>query len=172
VRARRQVKLSAKPEGTGALIKQYACILTVSDNKARIERSEGGDGLWVPYAETKAVIGYVSGAQTWIASGPFSGCEFAVGKGEHQVFGAHIARQSGSTAEADYKKYSEEHRLSEWFRGKIPMPDPTRFSCSYVFVKIGAGGILSMSRMDVNATKMGGSDGAITKAVLLEVPHG
>jgi hypothetical protein len=157
-------KLTARAPnvGTGAMVKGYGCALE-SNGGVKIKRSDSGGILWVPYAEGQAVVGYASGSQTWIASGPFSGCELAVGKGNQGLFGAHIARQSGSTAKADYETYRTAHGLSEWYWNQIPMPDQTAFSCSYVFVEVGGGGILHMSRVDVLVTQMGGGDGKITK---------
>ena len=41
------------------------------------------------------------------------------------------------------------------------MPNQLAFSCSDVLVLCGGGGINHMARVDVDVTKMGGSDGTI-----------
>jgi len=157
-------KLSARAPNVsnGAMVKQYGCIIKEVGGTVSIQLADPGKGVWIPYAEGQAVVGYASGGQSWVASGPFSGCEFAVGSAGGRVFGAHIARQSGSSAKADYKAYRDGNSLSEWYWNQIPMPSVTSFSCSYVFAKVGGGGILSMTRMDVNVTSMGGSNGTIS----------
>ncbi|MDP3084746.1 MAG: hypothetical protein Q8N44_13800 [Rubrivivax sp.] len=146
----------------GVVLKGYGASLTESNGTAKLEKCEAGAGLWVPYAETKAVVGYMTGSQIWVASGPFSGCQFAIVKGGGLVFAAHIAQQSGSTGAEDYAKYRSESGLSEWYMNKIPMPNQMAFSCSYVFVLCGDGGINHMARVDVNVTTMGGSNGTVT----------
>jgi hypothetical protein len=159
--------LGCQPIGNGVIVKGYGAALDLADNTVSIVRDDaGGAGLWVPYAETKAVVGYMTGSQIWVASGPFSGCQFAVGKNRKTgiVFGAHIAQQSGSTAGDDYRTYRTENDLSEWYFNKVPMPNQLAFSCSYVFVVCGDGGINHMARIDVDVTKMGGSDGTIRHA--------
>jgi hypothetical protein len=147
----------------GVIVKEYGFSISLEQEKVTLKREDGVDnnGLWVPYVEGQAVVGYASGQQTWIASGPFSGCEFAVGKGGGRVFGAHIARQSGSTAQEDYKKYRSDNALQEWYWNKIPMPESQGMACSYVFVILGGGGITSMARIDVAVTSMGGGNGKI-----------
>lgn len=158
-------KLTTSPTGDGVLVKEFPVTLEVNGNAVSLTKGEGSDpGLWVPYAETMAVVGYATGGQTWAASGPFSGCEFIVGSNKKLgiPFAAHIARQSGSTAVEDWKKYEAAQSLSVWYQNRIPLPSDTFYACSYVFVQFGGTGILSMVRLDVNVgNRMGGSDGVI-----------
>lgn len=155
--------LESQPAG-GVMVRSWGVNVDASGNALSLTRVESGGGLWVPYATGKAVVGYLDGAKTWAASGPFSGCEFAVGKSKKtgQVFAAHIAKESGSSGEKDYAAFRSAQDLSEWYWNKIPLPNEKAFSCSYVFVGAGGGGITFMARMDVDVTKMGGSDGKIT----------
>jgi len=129
----------------------------------RLSRGTGtGVGLWTPYSEGQAVIAYVSGSQTWVASGPFSGCEFAVGKAaDGRVFAAHIAKQSGSTAGEDFQAYLSKKKLTVWYWNRIPIPSETFYACTYVFAEFGGGGLTSMTRVNVRVTSMGGSDGSV-----------
>jgi len=158
------IKLTSQPAiQSGVMEKSYGVSLNDGDEVSLIFKDRASEGTWVPYAEGKAVVGYLN-EHNWIASGPFSGCQLAVGinKSNQKVFAAHIAKQSGSTGEADYKKYRDSKKLSEWYWNKIPLPNPARFSCSYVFVICSKKGITSMTRLDVDVNKMGGSDGKIT----------
>jgi hypothetical protein len=157
-------RLTRPPTDYGAIEESYGVSLEVGDH-VLLSRNDEGDGLWVPYAEGKAVIGYMNESQSWVASGPFSGCEFAVGKNKRdgRVFAAHIAKQSGSTGTEDYQTYRTENDLSEWYWNRIPLPNPDHYSCSYVFVICNSTDkIISMVRMDVDVRNMGGSDGTIT----------
>ena len=159
------IQLTSQPDIlSGAMVKNYGVSLENLNDKVLLKRIDSTTGgIWVPYAEGKAVVGYL-GCKRWISSGPFSGCQFAVGKDKkkNRVFAAHIAKQSGSTGEVDYKKYRRNNELSEWYWNKIPMPNLARYSCSYVFVICNKDRIISMNRMDVDVTTMGGSDGEIT----------
>jgi hypothetical protein len=159
------LKLTSQPAiEAGVMEKSYGVSLNVAGDTVKLDRIDSSsDGTWVPYAEGKAVVGYLK-ERNWVASGPFSGCQFAVGinKSTQKVYAAHIAKQSGSTGEADYKKYRDNKKLSEWYWNKIPLPNPAKFSCSYIFVICDKSGISAMIRLDADVTKMGGSDGTIT----------
>ena len=119
------IKLTSQPAITsGAMVKNYGVSLQVVNDKVLLSRIDAStDGVWVPYAEGKAVVGYLN-KKNWIASGPFSGCQFAIGedKKNKKVFSAHIAKQSGSTGEADYKKYRELISYPNGIGIKFPCP--------------------------------------------------
>lgn len=149
---------------SGLRNEEKSMTLTVTSGHVSLAAGTGPDsGLWVPYAEGEAVIGYAAEGQTWLASGPFSGCELAIGReksGSKRIFGAHIAKQSGSNAVAAFKTAVD--KLSIWYHNRIPMPVMgNSFACSYMFAEVGDSGIVSMTRMDVEVKSMGGSDGTI-----------
>lgn len=158
------VKLVAQPTG-GLITASWPVTVTVDGSgNVALERKKGSDsGLWIPYAETKAVVGHASGGETWLASGPFSGCEFAVGldRKTGTVFGAHIARQSGSTGPQDWADHMNANDYSIWYQNRIPLPSDTFYACSYIFAEFGGTGLLSMTRLDVQVTTMGGGNGTV-----------
>lgn len=148
----------------------YNVVLAVDEVNKCVELKKGeadDSGLWVPYSEGKAVVGYATGATTWAASGPFSGCEFSVGAKKNGTnttiafYAAHIARQSGSTGVEDWQRYYKDNKLSAWYHNKIPLPSDSFFACSYLFTEFGLTGLTTMVRLDVKVNKMGGSDGEI-----------
>lgn len=162
------IRLTSQPDDSpkGYLEKQYGVSIIENNGKYILTRDDtaADRGVWVPYAETKAVIGRNTGSGVgWMVSGPFSGCEMAVGvdKSQDRVFVAHIAKQRGSTAPADYRKFRAESQASEYYWNKIPMPFEDRFSCAYVFVICSPNGIISMNSLEVAVTAMGGSNGKV-----------
>ena len=162
------IRLTSQPEDSpnGYLEKQYGGTILERNGKYILTRDDqaADRGVWVPYAETKAVIGRCTGSGvSWMASGPFSGCEMAVGvdKNVDRVFVAHIAKQRGSTAPADYRKFRVASKASEFYWNRIPMPFEDRFSCAYVFVICSPNGIVSMNSLEVEVTAMGGSNGRV-----------
>lgn len=162
------IKLTSQPDmKEGSMMKQYGISIIAQGNKVVLQRTEllPNSGIWIPYAETKSVVGQVddSGGTTWLASGPFSGCEFVIGKNHttNQIFAAHIAQQSGSTGSLDYRKFRSSNNVTEWYWNKISMPFDDRFSCNYLFVICNSGGIISMNTLAVEVTSMGGSNGRI-----------
>jgi hypothetical protein len=162
-----ELKLRGADVPTKVLERSWGATLNGNGNSLSLSRNDAtGEGLWVPYAEGEAVLGYFK-AQTWFASGPFSGCKLVLGKCKRdgRLFGAHLAKASGvDSAETEefYMKYRQDNDLSEFYFNRIPIPNQFAFSCSYVFVVLNGTGIVSMSRMDVNVTQMGGSNGTIS----------
>lgn len=117
-------------------------------------------GMWVHYHETRASYGVAQGGETWAASGPFSGCQIAIGKMNGQVFMAHLAQQSGSTADADWTA-GLAASTELWGRWKVPVPSDTFFSNSIVFVDWSKGANIrdiSVVRVDLKTKSMGGFD--------------
>jgi hypothetical protein len=148
------------PRGKVPILQSSGCTLDASGDTVTMKRTDPGDGMWVPYAAGCAFVGYLSGSQTYVASGPFSGCKFAVGSANGRTFGAHIA-MPGPDSEEDYQAYRDANKLSEWYFNKIPVPDTASYSASFMFATVGGGKILTMARMDVRVTTMGGHDGSI-----------
>jgi hypothetical protein len=158
-------RLTSSPDNSDGVMEKndYHVDLINDGKKLELKPTSQGSGLWIPYVETRAVIGYMSGSEKWIASGPFSGCQFSIGKRitDNKIFATHIAMQSGSQALEHYHEYRNQHNLSEWYWNKIPLPDFSAYSCSYIFVYCNAIQITSMVRLDVHVKLMGGSDGQI-----------
>lgn len=129
-----------------------------------IEAADGDAerGMWVHYLETRATYGLAEAGETWAASGPFSGCHIVVGKAGGRIFVAHLAQQSGSTADEDWAKRAIGGEV--WGRWKVPIPSQSFFSGSIVFVDWSAGTSpknIVVVRLDVKVKTMGGSDGQI-----------
>ena len=88
--------------------------------------------MWVHYVETRAAYGIAEAGETWSASGPFSGCQIVVGSTDGRVFVAHLAQQSGSTADTDWS--GRGWKGDVWGRWKVPVPSYDFYSNSVVFV--------------------------------------
>ena len=161
--------LFVRPPNVPAIqVVSFDASLIVDDDNVRVAK-EGSDLSWIPYVTGNCAISFVA-ADRWFASAPFSGCKWATGRSEatNEIFGAHIAQESGSEAQAQYEKFSKEHSLTEWFDEKIPIPNEGFFSCSYIFTKCSVGGIEAMVRLDVQVNAMGGSDGKIFNVQVLK----
>lgn len=136
---------------------------TIAGGGAIEVKAGAGSGFWVPYVEGKAVIGFNPGGKTWVASGPFSGCIFSVGKNaKGEIYAAHIAVQSGSTGPEDWEAYRKENKLTTWYENRIPLPSYDFYSGSHIFACFGSDGLTSLTRVDVNTgATMAGSNGTI-----------
>jgi hypothetical protein len=129
-----------------------ACSL-VANGAVALQR--GGRGLWIPYRQMKATYGMVTGYD-WAVSGPFSGCELAVGRRGTDVFVAHIARESGRNEAIEaFEGWNASEIL---YRAQIRLNVGSYYGC-YVFVSTTHG--LEIVRMDVQTLNMGGTDGTI-----------
>ncbi|MFT4538114.1 MAG: hypothetical protein ACI841_000325 [Planctomycetota bacterium] len=154
-------QLTARGGASGVTVRADVCQLSTA---GLTKVASGADtGFWVPYVTAKACVGFASGAKAWIASGPFSGCEFAIGRrgSDGAIFAAHIARESGSTGVADWEAYSAANDLKVWYRNAIPLPDKGAYSCSYVFARCEGNELKSLVRIDLRTPGMGGSDGTV-----------
>lgn len=140
--------------------------LTLGDGDA------SGAGMWVQYIAGRGCYGVATGGETWAASGPFSGCHIVVGKKAGSVYVAHLAQQSGSTADEDWKgrKWTDEET---WGRWKVPIPSQTiAFTSSIVFVDWSNGAkadAINVVRVDVQHRAMGGFDAS--PMTILDVVH-
>jgi hypothetical protein len=146
----------------------HSASLTLTDGKANLNKVNAGDGtndigLWVPYGVRSAVMGYLSNSQTWIASGPFSGCNFAVGinKKTGQIFAAHIAKESAGSASEDFSKYVKNNELSIWWSHDVCDKNAVTSFASYIFFTFIRDGVNSITRLDVNVNSCGATNGTI-----------
>lgn len=128
-----------------------ACSL---ETNGTVTLQQGGRGLWIPYREMKATYGIVN-AYDWAVSGPFSGCELAIGRRGTDVFVAHIARESNRREAITAFEDWNADEIS--YRARIRLRVDTFYGC-YVFVSTTE--VPELVRMDVY-TSMGGTDGRI-----------
>jgi hypothetical protein len=126
-------------------------------------KAGGADGLWIPYIANRTIYDYVSGGQSWVASGPFSGCYFEVGTHGGRTYAAHISCEG-----------KNDPNVAAWdgvlpgrtvlFRAKIGMaldlPVGARNVAAVVFANI-AGGAVEATRVDVQTKSAGGMSGPI-----------
>jgi hypothetical protein len=134
--------------------------LTTGVGNLSLESMQGvPPGMWVHYLESRANYGIAEAGETWAASGPFSGCEIVIGKKDGRVYMAHIAKQSGSTADKDWA--GRGWRDEVWARWKVPIPSlEGYYTSSIVFVDWSAGTTprdISVVRVDIKTGVIGGS---------------
>lgn len=124
----------------------------------------GTEGVWIPYKPQQATYGML-GNYEWAVSGPFSGCELAVGRSGADVFVAHISIERGRyEARAAFNaSISPEDVL---YRSRIRLRIDRNYAC-YVFVSCTDN--LEMVRMDVEPRSMGGDSGRIFNVQDLDV---
>jgi len=138
------------------------CDLTTNGS---VQLQRGSQGLWIPY-QPQATTYALFEDHDWIASGPFSGCELAIGDFEGDFYVAHISIES--------RRYEARNAYNEWLRGSLPRyrsqitaPQQAGFYASYVFVSVAPQ--LEIVRMDVTTTILGGTDGMISSVTHLDV---
>lgn len=124
------------------------------------EDSTNGSGVWVPYMPKSVTYGFSTGASSWMATGPFSGCHIAFFTMGGRVGLAHIPQPplTDTIEEAWHSFRSAKNGvglLREW---KVPIPDQTKFSCSHLFFDLHSG---NLTQVDVHVRTMGASDGRI-----------
>ena len=164
--------LSLKSAGLAdAQIGSYAITAAADHNAAKLlgakvlklGRADAGTGMWVPYIPNRTVYDYLSGAQTWAASGPFSGCYIEVGQKDGKVYVAHISCES-----------RDDPNVAAWgdvlpgrtvlFSAKMSMsgnlPAGTTNAAAVVFASV-AGGAVEVTRVDVQTLSAGGMTGPI-----------
>lgn len=145
--------------GSGLATLRSGAVLGGAGQALTLGLGDGGEGMWVHYLETRACVGVATSGETWAASGPFSGCQIVVGKNGGSVYVAHLAQQSGSTADADWAARGWKDEV--WGRWKVPLPSDTFFSSSIVFVDWSKGSSpsqISVVRVDIKTKSMGGFD--------------
>jgi hypothetical protein len=136
--------------------------MTTGVGNLSLESAQGvPPGMWVHYLETRANYGIAEGGETWAASGPFSGCQIVVGKKDGRIYVAHIAQQSGSTADKDWAARGWKDEV--WARWKVSRPDlEGYYTSSIVFVDWSAGTTprdISVVRMDIVTGVAGQNEG-------------
>jgi len=156
------------PRGGGDGLANARASITLAGAGTALTLAEGGgtdSGMWVHYIASRAVYGIADGGETWAASGPFSGCHIVVGKKGGSIYVAHLAQQSGSTADTDWAARGWTDEV--WGRWKVPIPSLTiAFTSSIVFVDWSKGtnpSKISVVRMDVQHKAMGGFDSGAMK---------
>ena len=126
----------------------------------------GTQGVWIPYQPQIATYG-VLGGHDWAASGPFSGCELAIGQAGGEVYVAHISiernRYEAREAFADWIR----HAPAPMYRSRIRVAEATGNYACYVFVSVDPE--LEIVRMDVTTRTVGGTDGTITNIERLDI---
>ena len=156
------VNISPPRSGGGGLTEARESIVSNgSGTSLTLADGTGTDsGMWVQYIAGRGCYGVAAGGETWAASGPFSGCHIVVGAKSGSVYVAHLAQQSGSTADADWAARGWKDTV--WGRWKVPIPSQTiAFTSSIVFVDWSKGvspSTISVVRVDVQHKAMGGFD--------------
>ena len=69
----------------------------VEGKSIELKLSSGGSGIWVPYLARRNLYGFMDGAASWAASGPYSGCYFEVGTSKGRTYVAHISGKARAT---------------------------------------------------------------------------
>jgi len=125
-----------------------------------VAESGSGSGVWVPYLPDRATYGFAIGGSGWMGTGPFSGCHIAFFTKGGRVGLAHIAKPSDAAATAwdNFRSSGDVMVLNEW---KVPLPDQTKFSASYLFLDLSNPSSVALTQVDVHVRGMGGSDGPI-----------
>lgn len=125
-----------------------------------VSEAPAGSGVWVPYIPDRATYGFAVGGSGWMGTGPFSGCHVAFFTKGGRVGMAHIAKPSGNaeTAWNSFRSAGDVTVLNEW---KVPLPDMTKFSASYLFLDLSDPRSVGLVQVDVHVRGMGGSDGGI-----------
>jgi hypothetical protein len=130
-------------------------------------------GMWIPYQPKQAIYGFAAAGETWAASGPFSGCEIEVGTHAGRIYVAHLSRESGSRAVANWDSgaLAKSSDTRVWVREKVPLASDKFYASSYVFVSWGNGALVTggvqVTRVDVKTKSMSGDSGTIFKVVKL-----
>ena len=135
------------------------------ENLLQLIKAEDGDGMWIPYLAGRSVYGFLSGSQSWAASGPYSGCYFEVGRLKGRVYVAHISCESKDDVNVETWNHSPVMAGKEkLFSSKIGMaavlPLDTTNAATIVFADL-SGGKVSVSRVDVQTQSAGGMSGPI-----------
>lgn len=129
----------------------------------KLSRSGGGTGVWVPYLANCTVYGYLTGGQTWAASGPFSGCYYEVGTSNGQVYVAHISCEERNDPNVEAWKSVLPNR-TVLFSAKMSMsrnlPVGASNAAAIAFASI-SGGAVECTRVDVQTASFGGMTGPI-----------
>jgi hypothetical protein len=128
-----------------------------------LTKREGG-GLWIPYLAGRTVFGFLSGGQSWLVSGPFSGCYFEIGTFEGRVYGAHVSCEGKDDANVEAWKKGPLSGGKVLISTKVGMshdlPVGTRNAAAIVFAAI-SGETVAMTRVDIQTQSAGSMSGPI-----------
>jgi hypothetical protein len=132
------------------------------DDVLDLTAAEDGSGMWVPYQAKSAVWDYL-GKRTWVASGPYSGCYFVVGRHAGRIFAAHVSCEAAN--DAGLEAWNESEMSNDiLFTKKIgmakEMPLGTTNAAAICFAHV-AGATVKVTRIDVRTESAGGMSGAI-----------
>ncbi|MCB2137465.1 MAG: hypothetical protein KDE08_16230 [Rhodobacteraceae bacterium] len=156
------IQAMSPPAGSGNCLEQSVRAEIDAAGAVTIRAAASGTGVWVPYMPGRTFYGWSTNGATWMGTGPFSGCHIAFFTDGARVGMAHIAKESGTSAAgeawATFTKSGGITVLNEW---KIGLPDPTRYSASYVFLDLSASKSIGLAQVDVHVKTMGGADGTI-----------
>jgi hypothetical protein len=150
--------------GNGEMVMaSRACDLITGDV---VTLTAGNQGVWIPYRAQIATYGML-GEFAWAASGPFSGCELAIGDVGGEVYVAHISierhRYEARQAFANWVRHSP----APYYRSRIRASEMAGNYACYVFVSVDPH--LEIVRMDVTTHTVGGTDGIIANIEHLDV---
>ncbi len=158
---RLSVSLGFPPKITGGLVESHDRIVLADDGgNLALRLGDGADpGAWAYYVTKGVAVTSATGGETWLASGPYTGCEFILGKKKGGgIYAAHFARESGSTAEKDWNSRADSSSYEQWARFKVsPTKDVNH--CIIIFADCAGGGPqnVSITRVEVAITNFGGS---------------
>ncbi|MDB5446694.1 MAG: hypothetical protein JWQ97_2011, partial [Phenylobacterium sp.] len=130
--------------------------------------ADGGPGIWVPYLARRNIYGFMDGAASWAASGPYSGCYFEVGASGGRTYVAHISREGENDANlAAWDTCAELGGKTVLFKKRIRMAKnvPTGMTASQgfqtiIFAAI-TGAAVAATRIDILTDKASGMSGRI-----------
>lgn len=150
--------------GTGDMVMASRACDLVSNGVVSLQ--VGNRGVWIPYRAQIATYGLL-GQYEWAASGPFSGCELAIGQAGDEVYVAHISiernRYEARQAFAQFVR----HAPAPVYRSRIRASQSSGNYACYVFVSVQPQ--LEIVRMDVATTTVGGTNGTIFNVEHLDV---
>jgi hypothetical protein len=126
----------------------------------------GTQGVWIPYQAQIATCGLL-GEYDWAASGPFSGCELAIGRTGDDVYVAHISIERNRPEARQAFAQWVRHSPAPMYRARIRASESSGNYASYVFVSLEPQ--LEIVRMDVTTTTVGGTNGTIVNVEHLDV---
>jgi hypothetical protein len=150
--------------GSGDMVMaSRACDLV---SNGAVSLTAGDRGVWIPYRAQVATYGLLGGF-SWAASGPFSGCELAIGQAGGEVYVAHISIERNRYEARDAFAQWIRHAPAPVYRSRIRAAEATGNYACYVFVSVDPE--LEIVRMDVTTRTIGGSDGTITNIERLDV---
>lgn len=134
--------------------------------RGAVTLTRGNRGLWIPYRAQVATYDFL-GNYAWAASGPFSGCELAVGQHGDDIYVAHISVESRRLEARNAFATWVRHAPQPMYMAPIRAARQTGNYACYAFVSVAP---LEIVRMDVRTRTIGGTDGRIMAIEPLTAP--